>query len=272
MKIDLIKKSFQLIAPKAYQINDKNCTPETIWRNLAIQNAKAMDMQNWGGGCIPLLELMEKCRNRKDDFFRLIKPDEISIYYWCKGEVSYFKYNRLLDTSLLQSVEYHNGLFQIDHTLANRICGLGYQEFEVVSGFNKDENNYAKHLPIPIYPKNLLVDPDDADQLIKKHPDVFSARTKVRKSTIARGQSREISSKTEENLLKALAVITKDAYEGKPEFTNSKNNISASAIEEHVMKNLPEEYSRKGLKKGTLRKLIRRAMPVLEESKKTEED
>jgi len=113
----------------------------------------------------------------------------------------------------------------------------------------------------------MLVKTHGAKGFISKHPRLFHKPANSKDIFISWGRPLAISSQTEENLLKAMAVILKDAYEGRPEFVVGKNKMNASAIARHVVENLPKEYSRKGIEIDTIRKLIPSALAILEENK-----
>jgi hypothetical protein len=242
---------------------------------MAIKCSEITNMPNWNYGCFALLDLKKKCKKpEEEDFFSLIRPDELPIHYGYKGDIKYFKYfkcNCFIDPYLGRSFKNYDGLFPISHAWAKQICELSEGECVIVNGFKENDKSFVQHTPLPIYPENLLVKIHDAKQFIIKHPKIFRARTNIEKVIISWERPLEISSQVEANLLKAIAVILKDAYEGKAGFVIGKNKMNASAIATRVLKNLPEEYSRQGIKEKTLRDLIPRAMAILEENKKNKE-
>jgi hypothetical protein len=242
----------------------------------AIKCAETMSMPNRNEGCFALLELKKLSKNQEDSFLNSFSPGELPIYYGYQGRVKYFKYfeyikclkrSYFIDPYLGRTIKNYDGFFPISHEWAKKICNLAEGERVVVNGLKENDKSYVQHDPLPIGKENLLIKVQDAKKFIIKHPQLFRKRASIDKVFISWGRPLEISSQTEEDLLKAIAVILKDAYEGKPGFVKGKNTMNASAIARHVLKNLPNEYSRQGIELRTIRGLIPRAMAMLEENK-----
>jgi hypothetical protein len=243
---------------------------------MANKYANAMTLPNRNEGCFSLLELRKLSKNQQDSFLKSFSPGELPIYYGYQGRVKFFKYfihlkwlkrDYFVDPYLGRTIKNYDGFFPIRHEWAEKICTLAEGERVIINGLKENDKSFVQHDPLPIGKENLLVKIQDAKEFIVKHPQLFRKRANIEQVFISWGRPLEISSQTEQDLLKAMAVILKDAYEGKPGFVIGKNKMNASAVARHVLKNLPDEYSRQGIELETIRKLIPRAMAMLEENK-----
>jgi len=237
---------------------------------------KTMSRPNRNEGCFPLLELKRFSKNQDDSIFDSLSSDELQIYYGYQGKVRYFRYFRhikwlkrsyFIAPYFGRTIQNYDGLFPISHDWARKICTLAEGEHIEVNGLKENNGSYIQHEPLRLGKENMLVKTHGAKGFISKHPRLFHKPANSKDIFISWGRPLAISSQTEENLLKAMAVILKDAYEGRPEFVVGKNKMNASAIARHVVENLPKEYSRKGIEIDTIRKLIPSALAILEENK-----
>ncbi len=242
----------------------------------ATLDHKTMSRPNRNEGCFPLLELKRLSKNQDDSILDSLNSGELQIYYGYQGKVRYFRdfrYIKWLKRScfiapyLGRTIENYDGFFPISQEWARKICTLAEGEHIEVNGLKESDRSYIQHDSLPIGQENLLVKTHDAKEFITKHPRSFHKPANSQAFFITWGRPLAISSQKEEDLLKAIAVILKDAYEGKPAFVKGKDKMNASAIARHVLKNLPNEYSHQGIEVETIRKLIPRAMAILEENK-----